>query len=147
MPSSGNLRTGWSERTTTVASAGDLAPLARRGGLPEEAGVAPREQLDVGPAGAEHRHAVDAGAEREAAVALRVIANLAEHFGIHHAGAGDLHPPRALAHRAGATAAGGAVGGRLALAGAEHAAEVDLGRRLGEREERRSQPQPHVLPE
>src|SRR5690242_13110687 len=102
--------------------------------LPCEAHVPVEEVGDVVDAVLEHRHAVDAPAEGEAGVLLAVVLHVAEDFRIDHAGAADLDPAGLLARAA-------------ALAAAEHAGEIDLRRRLGEREERRPQAHADLLAE
>ena len=77
---------------------------------------------------AQHREALDAHAEGVALPARRVDAAGGQHVRVHHAAAEDLEPAGLLAD-----AAAGAV--------AEHALDVDLGRRLGEREVRRPEAQ------
>src|SRR6185369_15470445 len=87
------------------------------GELLQEAQVAVEEQAQVLDAVAEHGQALEAGAEGEADVLLRVEAEVAHHLGMHLSRAGDLEPAAFQLH-------------------------VDLGRRLGEREERR--PEAHL---
>src|SRR6185436_6091714 len=96
---------------------------ARRGGpscreLLEEAEVVLVEQPDVVHAILEHRDALDAGAEREAGVALRVVADGFEYRRMNHAAAEDLQPAGVLADGA-------------AVAAATLAADVHLGARFG----------------
>src|SRR5262245_9804343 len=71
---------------------------------------------------AQHGQPLEAGAEREADVLLRVEAEIAHHFRVHLARAGNLQPSTLQ---------------RPALK-----LQVDLGRGLGEREERR--PEAHL---
>src|SRR6185436_13739576 len=84
------------------------------------------EQPDVLDLIFEDRDALDADAEGEAGVALRVVPDGLEHRGMDHAAAAELDPPGLFAHRA-------------ALAVALPAAQVDLGARLGVREEARAE--------
>src|SRR5665647_549429 len=93
--------------------------------LPQEADVVVVEQAQVGDAVLEHRHALDAQAEGEAAVLLGVVIDELVGCRVDHAGAHDLEPAGVLA-------------GAAALAAAELAAHVDLDARLGEREEVRA---------
>ena len=58
------------------------------------------EQPDVIDAVLQHGDALDAHAEREAGVALGVVADGFEDRGVHHAAAADLEPARPLADRA-----------------------------------------------
>src|SRR5581483_11075903 len=80
--------------------------------------------------------AVDAPTEREPRITLRIVPYVPEYLGVDHPRAADLDPARALAAAAG-----------RARAAAEHAREVDLRRRLGEREERRPEPRLDPLAE
>src|SRR5580698_8198033 len=95
--------------------------------LAQESHVALKEHLDVVDAVLQHREAIDADAESETADFFRVVAHESVHRGIDHARAEELDPARALALRARSTA------GRNAAAAAEHARNVELDRRLGER--------------
>src|ERR1035441_911765 len=61
------------------------------------------EEADVSDAIADHRDALDAEAERPARPGFRVVADVLEDLGMHHAAAGDLEP--FLAHLAGQRAA------------------------------------------
>ena len=79
--------------------------------LTEESEVVDEEIAQVVDAVAQHRQAVGSHAERETLPALGIDADGAQHVRMHLARTGDLEPARAEAH-------------------------VDLGRRLGEREER-----------
>src|SRR5665648_536940 len=99
-----------------------LRPLSE---LPQEADVVVVEQAQVGDAVLEHRHALDAHAEGEAADLLGVVIDELVDCRVDHAGAHDLEPAGVLA-------------GAAALAAAELAAHVDLDARLGEREEVRA---------
>ena len=80
----------------------------------EEPHVVVVEHPDIRNAMPEHRDALDADAEGEARVPLRVVADMLEHVRIDHASAEDLHP--AVAPR-----------------------DVNLDARLGERKEARAQ--------
>src|SRR5690349_6547172 len=110
--------------------------------LLQEAEVALEVVLDVGDAVLEHRHALEAHAEREAGVLLAVVADVAEDLRVDHAGAADLDPAGALADAA-----------RAARAGAEGALHVDLDARLDELEvarpeaqvQRRAEVAPHEV--
>src|SRR5690606_17492687 len=93
--------------------------------LAQEAQIAFVELAQVVDAVAQHGQALEAGAEREADVALGVEPEIAHDLRMHLAGAGDLEPAAAIG------------------AGGEH--HVDLGRRLGEREERRAEPHDQVV--
>src|SRR5439155_168555 len=81
------------------------------------------EKPDVLRAGAQHRASFDPATEREALVALRVVADPPQDVGVDHAAAGGLDPAVATAHPA----------LRIATFAAE-AIERDLRRWLGERE-------------
>ena len=70
----------------------------------------------------------------------RVVADRAEHVGVHHARAADLDPAAALAQPAGPPF-------HLAVARAQVTGGVDLGRRLGEREVAGAQADAQVRPE
>jgi len=96
--------------------------------LAQEAQLVGVEEPDVVDAVLEHRHALDAETEREAGDRLGIVADGAEHRRVDQAGAEDLEPPGRLAHTARLT-----VGVATARA-ADHAADVDLGARFGERE-------------
>src|ERR1035441_9504691 len=61
------------------------------------------EEADVSDAIADHRDALDAEAERPARPRFRVVADVLEDLGVHHAASGDLQP--FLAHLAGQRAA------------------------------------------
>ena len=95
--------------------------MARRGDRDQEADVVVVEQAHVRNAPGEHGRTLDAHAEREARVALRVDAAVAQHVGVDHAAAQQLEPSAVLAD-----AAAGAV--------ADDAGELELERRLGEGE-------------
>src|SRR5207245_3181557 len=81
------------------------------------------EEPDVRAARAQHRESFDPATEREALVALRVVAAPPQDVGVDHAAAGGLDPAVATAHPA----------LRIATFAAE-AIERDLRRWLGERE-------------
>ena len=72
----------------------------------------------------EHGDALDAHPEGPAGHFLGIVAHVAEHVRVHHPRAEDLEPAALLADAA-------------AVAAADEAQHVDLGRGLGEREERR----------
>src|SRR5438093_5667459 len=91
--------------------------------LLQEAQIVLIEEPDVRRAGAQHRQALDAAAPREPLVARRVVADASQDVRMDHAAAGGLDPT--------VTAAGVAFG---IASLADHAAERDLRRRLGERE-------------
>src|SRR5690606_29306906 len=97
--------------------------------LLQEAQIVLEEDAQVVDAVAQHGQPLQAGAEGIAGVALGIDADVAEHFRMHHAAAQHFQPAGVLADAA-------------ALAAADHAADVDLGRRLREREIGR--PEPHV---
>src|SRR5437867_3127418 len=84
------------------------------------------EQPDVVDAVLQHGDALEPEAERETGDLLRVVADGLEDGWMHHAAAKDLEPPRVLA-------------GPAARAGAALATDVDLGARLGVREEARTE--------
>src|SRR5215470_4988738 len=94
----------------------------------QEADVALEELAEIRDAVFQHRDAIDAHAPGKALVDLGIEATQAQHVGVHHAAAENLQPVLALAKA------------DLALVAA--ALDVDLERRLGEREERR--PESHV---
>src|SRR5262245_52208873 len=99
--------------------------------LSEEAEVVLVEQADVVDAVLEHGDALDPQPEGEAAHHAGVVADLLEDRRVHHPGAAQLDPAAPLAARA-------------AGARAEDAGDVVLGARLDEREERRTQAEPHL---
>src|SRR5581483_10002164 len=80
---------------------------------------------------AEEREPIEAHAEREPLHPLRIVADRTEHVRVDHPGAEDLEPAAAAAHatRGIPRTGGGAPGTR----------DVDLGARLGEREEARTE--------
>ena len=84
--------------------------------VPHPAQVGREHVAQVGDAILEHGDAVEPHAEGEALVALRIEPAVADHVRVHHAGAEDLEPAAGLADRGGV--------------------DVDLHRRLGEREVR-----------
>src|SRR4030065_656964 len=94
--------------------------------LLQESQVVLVEQPQVVPPIAHHREALNTESESKAGIALAVDAHVPEYFRMHHAAAQDLQPASPLAHTATAAAA-------------DHAFDVGLGRRLGEREERRTE--------
>src|SRR5262245_1680404 len=98
----------------------------------EEAHVVLEERADLVDAVADHRDALEAEAEREPLPLLGVDADRGEHVGVDHPAAAQLDPPRVRAHAA-------------ALAVAEDAADGELGRRLGVREEVGSEARLHGL--
>ena len=87
----------------------------------QETDVVVVEQAHVGDAPRQHRGALDAHAEGEARVALGVDPAVAQHLGMDHAAAEELEPAAVFAHAA-------------AGAAAHDACELELQRRLGERE-------------
>src|SRR5205807_8277532 len=89
--------------------------------LSQEAQVIGPELADVVDGVAQHGDALRAHAEGKAAELRRVVAAVAQHHRMYHAGAHDLQPARLLAQPA-------------ALAAADDAVHVHLDRRLGERE-------------
>src|SRR5581483_6410045 len=132
-PSSGCARArraSAADRRTRAASARRIA--WRSDELRQEAQIALVEQAQVVDAVAEHRQPVGSEAEGEADVAFGIDAAVREHVGMRLARAGDLEPARLSAHAA-------------ARAAAEHAAHVDLGRGLGEREERGAEARADLL--
>src|SRR6266850_673147 len=96
--------------------------------LPEEAHVILEKHLNIVDAVLQHREAVDADAEGEAADFFRVVIHEAVDGGIDHARAEEFNPRGALAFRARSAA-----GGRTCSA-AKWAGDVELDGRLGERE-------------
>ncbi len=103
-------------RVDILAQPGDRYPHAQltHPERPGEPGVALDHVVHVADPVAEHQGALDAHAEREAGVDLRVDAAGAQHPRVDHAAAAPLDPARAVA-----------------VLGEPH---VELGRRLGERE-------------
>ena len=79
----------------------------------------------------EHGDAVDPHAPGESLIFIRIEAAVAQHVGMHHAAAEDLHPILALAEP------------HFALVAP--ALDVDFERRLGEREVGRAEPHLHPL--
>src|SRR5205085_1313062 len=82
--------------------------------LPKEAEIILEPQSQIVHAVTQHRQPVRAHAEREALIALRIDVDGAQHVRMHLPGTRDLEPAVAEI-------------------------EVDLGRRLGERKERRTE--------
>src|SRR6266850_2590623 len=95
--------------------------------LPEEAHIVLEKDLNIVDAVLQHREAIDADAEGEAADFFRVIVHETVDGGIDHARAEELDPRGALAFRTGAAV-------RSAGSPAERAGDVELDGRLGERE-------------
>src|SRR6266851_3575325 len=95
--------------------------------LAEEADIVLKKDLDIVDAVLEHRKAVDADAESEAADLLGVVVHEAVDGGIDHAGAEKLDPCGAFAFRTSSSAC------RCAGSAAERAGNVELDGRLGER--------------
>src|SRR5205823_7042314 len=89
--------------------------------LSQDAEVVLPERAQVREAVPQHRDALDAEAERETLPLRRVEADVAEDVRINPAGAAHLDPAGVLAHRA-------------AAAAADEARDVELDRRLRERE-------------
>src|SRR5689334_24462813 len=98
--------------------------------MPEPAQVRLEEGAQVRNAIFEHRDAIEAHAESPALIALRVEPARLDDGRMHHAAAQDLEPRRALAD--------------LHLATFPGAVDVDLHRRLGEREMRGAEAHLHV---
>ena len=110
--------------------------------LPQEAQVVLVEEPDVVDAVLEHRDALDADAEGEAAcTASGIVADGAE-----HRRDGSCPQPRISSQPVALQTRHGAVA-RAARAAADHAADVDLGARLGEREEARPEAHARVVAE
>src|SRR5574344_1978855 len=101
-------------------------PVPASGQLRQKPDVVLIQPADVRNAVLDHRDALDAEAERVARNLLGVVADVLEHARIDHAGARDFAPAGLLADVA-------------ALALADMTGEVDLDRRLGEREEVRTE--------
>src|SRR5262249_60335732 len=99
--------------------------------LSKDAQVVAEERPETVDAVLEHRDALDPHAERPARALLGVVADVPQDLRMHHARAEDLEPAALLAEPA-------------AGAAADEAQHVDLGRRLGEREERRPEPDPRA---
>src|SRR6266700_2903776 len=93
--------------------------------LAKEADVVLEKDLDIVDAVLEHRQAVDADAEGEAADFPGVVIHEAVDGGIDHAGAEKLDPCGAFAFRAGATV-------RTAGSATKGAGDIELDARLGE---------------
>src|SRR5690606_24257192 len=91
------------------------------GELLEKAQVVLEEQAQIAHAVAQHREPLDAHAERIAAVRFRIHAHVSQNVRVHHAAPQNLEPPPGLRRP-----------------------DIDLGRRLGEREVRRPETQLHV---
>ena len=129
-----------SRRASSSTGSVELDVLAEPGdgdlhqNCPRIAEVVLPERAQVGQAVPEHGDALDPEAEREALPLVRVEADVAEHVGVDPAGAAHLDPAGVLAHRA-------------ALAVAEEAGDVELDRRLGEREEARAHAHLALRPE
>src|SRR6266850_7116071 len=96
--------------------------------LPEEAHIVLEKDLNIVDAVLQHREAIDADAEGEAADFFRVIVHETVDGGIDHARAEEFNPRGTLAFRARSAA-----GGRTCSA-AKWAGDVELDGRLGERE-------------
>src|SRR5712692_6740646 len=94
--------------------------------LPQEAEVVLPEGPDAGDSVAQLRRALDAHAEREAGVLVRIPADELVEVRVDHAGAAHLDPARALARRA-------------TCAAADRARHVGLHRRLREGEVMRTE--------
>src|SRR5262249_32797018 len=98
--------------------------------MPEPAEIAREESAPVGHAVFQHGDAVDAEAEGEALIAVRIKPDILEHVGMHHAAAENLEPigafadPKLVAHLG--------------------VADVDLHRRLGEGEVARAESHLHM---
>ena len=99
--------------------------------MAQPAQIGLEEGAQVGDAVFQHRHAVDAHAEGEALPLLGVEAHGLQHARVHHPAAQDLQPVAALADD------------QLVLGPA--AADVDLGRGLGEREVAGAEAHRHVV--
>src|SRR6267142_6986380 len=95
--------------------------------LPEEAHVILEKHLNIVDAVLQHRESIDADAEGEAADFFRVVIHEAVDGGIDHARAKEFNPRSALAFRTGAAI-------RRTGTAAERTGNVELDRRLGERE-------------
>src|SRR5271165_6029082 len=89
--------------------------------MPEPAQIRFEERAQIGRAVFEHRHAIEAEAEREALVALRIDAAHFQHTRMHHARAAELQPVIA--------------GAEFDRAAGTVAIDVPLDARLGERKE------------
>ena len=92
-----------------------------------------QQHTQVGYVVLQARNALDAHAEGEAGIHLRVDAGHAQDVRVDHAAAQDLEPARALAHAATLAVV------QMTRAAAHAAADVGLGGRLGEREEVRAE--------
>src|SRR5439155_15712027 len=106
-------------------------PAASQRDLLEEAEIVLVEHADVVHAVQTQRQALDADAEREAGVLLRVVPDGFEDGRVHHAAAEHFQPSGLLAQAA-------------ALAAASLAFDVELGRRLRVREEAGAEPRPDL---
>src|SRR5262245_2784806 len=102
--------------------------------LTQHAQVVLPERAQVGEAVTEHRDALDAEPEREPGPHLRVVADVAEDVGVDDARPAHLDPAGVLAHG-------------TADAVAEEARDVELHRRLREREVARAHAHLAVRPE
>ncbi|ABA47491.1 hypothetical protein BURPS1710b_1895 [Burkholderia pseudomallei 1710b] len=115
-------RPGAPPRRAGRARSGTVAPLRE---LPQEAQIVLEEQAQILHAVAQHRQPLEAAAERETDIALGIEPHVADHGRMHLAGTGNLEPLTGV------------------LAVLEH--HVDLGRRLGEREIRRTEAHENVV--
>src|SRR5215472_4003445 len=102
--------------------------------LLEKAQVVLVEQPDVVDLVLQNGDALDAHAEGPARHLFRIVADVAQHVGMHHAGAEDLEPAALLAEA-------------TPVAAALEARHVGLRGRLGEREEGRPEAQARAGPE
>src|SRR5690606_21194493 len=133
--SSATSRVGRSTNSRSQLSETFMRERSRRE-LVQEAQVVVGEVADVVDPVADHRRPLDTDAEGEAGDLLGVVAGGGEHGGVDHATAEHLQPSGALAHPA--------VGLAPVAVEARH---VQLGRRLGEREEVRSETDLRARPE
>ena len=127
-----------------IPASGGRLPLPDPGSVPQrlkhriELMQEPHVVLEIEPqvlhAVFEHGDTLDPHAEREPGIFLRIDSIGLKHIGIDHAAAHDLQPTRALADVA-------------ALAAAEVARHIDLGRRFGEGKVRRAHADRGVLAE
>ena len=116
--------------------AGSPAHAATRSGLSSDTSVGEKGETDValdevaqvGGPGTEHDGAVDAHAEGETRVGLGVDPAGPQHARVDHPAAAPLDPSLGTAGPA------GTIGVADGIAVADEALEIDLGRRLGERE-------------
>src|SRR6185436_5246738 len=87
------------------SSGGSRRPGARRprrgrgSELFQETEIVLEEETDLGNAVTKQRNALEPHAEREAGGFFGVVADRAEHVGVHHPGPQHLDPARALAER------------------------------------------------